>query len=141
MDFKFKKVGLELSGIDTYDPIIFLAAVETDIALQILHDENKTCAEVTLHNLVCEDRRIKSINRYFKNLISQVDTDGETSQQDVFRLSYTKWKATDSTDVNFVIGTPQIVILPDALTELLKFMKAGTRSKPKIEYHDPYDAT
>jgi len=130
MIFKFDVLGLQLNNDDEYDPIIYLAAVETNITLRLLSDLEKMIIEMTLHNMTVEDRRIKSMGRYFRSIVSQLQCEAnDDCKQDVFRLTYDK-SYNRSRVIDFELGNPQVVIIPDILLDLYNFI---TMDEPKKE--------
>ena len=124
LNFRFQALCLELCNVDTSEPIISMAAVETSIALQVLPDKQKTCVQATLHDLVCDDRRLISIHHHFRQIIRQVNEIKNSSlNRDVFQLSYVNCKLDDSVTIDVTIGSPQVVIIPSLISDLLAFLK------------------
>ena len=110
---KIRELGLELCGENTADPIILISAVESQILLKLLPDEKKMYSEVTLHDLVCEDRRTKSFHQHFRKLVSQVHSTDVVAKRDVFSLRYTKFDVDGSMDIDLAVGSPQVVFITD----------------------------
>eukprot|EP00985_Skeletonema_marinoi_P025465 scaffold18765_cov58-Skeletonema_marinoi.AAC.1 len=81
INFNIQELSVELCGVDTDDPIVSLAAVNTHILTQLLPDEDVTKAYVTLHDLVCDDRRLGSVDRTFRRMIGKA-TSNRTDLQD-----------------------------------------------------------
>lgn len=45
-------------------------------------------------------------------------------------MHISKTNRDERTDVNLMIGSPQIILVPDCLVEILEFLKAGIRPPP-----------
>ena len=77
---------------------------------------------MTLHNMTVEDRRIRTMGRYFRSIVSQLQNEDEGDRkQDVFRLTYDKSYNGDR-EIDFELGSPQVVIIPDILPDLSNFI-------------------
>jgi len=126
INFNIQELSVELCGVDTDDPIVSLAAVNTHILTQLLPDEDVTKAYVTLHDLVCDDRRLGSVDRTFRRMIGKA-TSNRTDLQDseVFVLNYTKYGADESRDIEVKLGSSQVVVLPDVISDLIAFVKVA----------------
>jgi len=116
---KFKALCLDLCNETGVEPILSLAAVKTTIQIKLFPDTETTEADVTMHDLVVEDRRLVAMNRYFKKLIRQVVSDGT----DVFKLKYFQSKKDNTLNVDFELGSPQVVFIPDLAAEAIAFFK------------------
>ena len=131
--FAVARLGVELCNEDTDDTIVSLAGVQSNILLRLLPEQDKICAEVTLHDLLCEDRRLQAVDRRFRRLLScqkQTVDDKEESdrnENDLFSLIYEKNDKTEETSVDLTIGSPQLTIIPDCIVEVLEFLRAGLR--------------
>mmetsp|Transcript_10115 Transcript_10115/g.22639 ORF Transcript_10115/g.22639 Transcript_10115/m.22639 type:complete len:3425 (-) Transcript_10115:94-10368(-) len=126
------KLGVHLCKEDTNATIVSLAAVKTDILLRLLPEQDKIWSKVTLHDLVCEDRRPRALSRRFQHLIScQKDVEEElgsiSSTNDVFCVTYEKDVKNEMTCINLTIGSLQVVVIPDCIVEVVEFLKAGIR--------------
>ena len=122
MQFKFEAICLELCNEDTYSPLIAVTALETDVSLRMLPDEDKLEFDVTLLDLVVEDRRLVAFGRQFRKLVQQ---DHISTERDVFSISYSKSKSTNTTTLDVGVGSPRIVFIPDAISDSLAFFKTG----------------
>jgi len=122
LSFNFEEMCLGLAGRDEFDPILSLSAVQTSVSFKFLPDEERMVTEMTLHNLEVEDRRRISFHRHFRSLVSQV----EGQSTDVFKLSYIR-SYDGSRSVDVVLGSPQVVILPDVIQEVLNFSYIESR--------------
>jgi len=98
-------------------------------------------SKITLHDLVCDDRRIEALNRKFRRIIScqrekkdenkdPVGDCAERSSGDLFVCTYQKTNRDERTEINLMVGLPQIILVPDCLVEILEFLKAGIRPPP-----------
>ena len=74
-----------------------------------------------------EDRGAHTMNRHFRSLIDQVHQ-GNSDTNDVFQLKYTQYED-ESKIIDLSIGSPQVVILPDMIIELIKFVDVKNRKK------------
>ena len=129
MKFSIDVLGLQLYSMNSSSPIVSAAAVKTDISIQILPDQEKVCTQATLLNLTMEDRRIHNMNRHFRSLIDQVHNQvDDTESHDVFQLKYTQYED-ESKIIDLSIGSPQVVVLPDVIIELIKFVEVKNRKK------------
>jgi len=139
MNFKFDEVVVELCGESTFDPIVSVAALKTSIILKLFPDLDQMQANATLHDLVCEDRRLISINRPFRQIICQRIIDSLKAQaSDVFELNYVKANMDTSQDLELIIGRPQVVLIPDVIADIIEFFsldgnKPSRRKLPKQE--------
>ncbi len=119
INFKVQELSLELCGATTDEPIMSLAAVNTRVLMKLLPDEKRTKAWVTLHDLVCDDRRLGSTDRTFRRMVgratdsrSQSSTRSKASDSysEVFLLNYIKNSVDDSRDIEVKIGSSQVVV-------------------------------
>ena len=78
--------------------------------------------------MTVEDRSAHNMNRHFRSLIDQVHQPGDTDSNDVFQLKYTQYED-ESKIIDLSIGSPQVVILPDVIIELIKFVEVKNRKK------------
>jgi len=122
INFSVQELSVELCGATTGDPIMSLAAVKAHILMRLLPDEERTEAQVTLHDLVCDDRRAGSADRTFQRMVGRA-SGGDQEASDVFLLNYTKYAKDDSRDIEVKIGSSQVIVLPDVITEMLNFIK------------------
>ena len=118
MDFSFETLKLELRN--EVEAIVSLAAVQTSMHLGLLSDLDTTQFNVTMHDLLCEDKREIALNRHFRNIISH---DSGLGENDVFNFSYTNSKRENSTSMEFILGSPQIVVIPDAILDVASFFQ------------------
>jgi vacuolar protein sorting-associated protein 13A/C len=114
------EMSLELNGKDKEDPIVRLSASNTVILYNMYPDTVRTTAEVKLKNLNCDDLRLRSLTRQYRSLVYQPTT---TEAQDLFTLSY-ETTGNLNTSVSVVIGSPRLVLIPDALAEILDYLKS-----------------
>jgi vacuolar protein sorting-associated protein 13A/C len=113
------EMSLELDGKDKEDPIVRLSASNATIFYNLYPDMERTTAEVKLKNLICDDLRLRSLTRQYRSLVYQPST---TEAQDLFTLSYETTERR-MTSVSVVIGSPRLVLIPDALAEILNYLK------------------
>ena len=124
IDFRVKTLSVKLVGDEINDSILCLTAVETHVSIKMITDEDKTCYDVTMLNLECEDRRVQSLESDFRKIFSQSNVSGDTnkSEKDVFKLSYSKLNDDTKKDIDIKIGSPQIVVIPDLLSRVWNFI-------------------
>lgn len=119
----YLSVKVEVLALQLYDesfaPIIRLAAVKALIGYKSFPHEEASSTEVSLHNLVCEDTRTKASKRQYRHLISQ--DDNHEGQEDLFFIGYQSGKMSSSVELK--VGSPQIVLIPDAMSEVLAFVR------------------
>ena len=141
VEFAISKLGIDLcrESDSTDETLVSLAAVEANILLRLYPEQEKVWSKVTLHDLVCDDRRIEALNRRFRRIIScrhgvkdrsKGSAASTKSFDDLFVCTYQKTNRDEATDVNLMIGSPQFVLVPDCLVEILEFLKAGIRPPP-----------
>lgn len=121
MQFHFEAMCLELCHSSSADPLIALTALETDLDMQLIPDEDVMNLAVTLLDLDVEDRRIDSNGKHFRMLIQQINN---SKKNDIFRIAYSKNKKERTTSTNLTLGSPRIVFIPDAVCEVLAFFKS-----------------
>jgi hypothetical protein len=126
---KISVLALQFCGEGPLDPIIRMAAVDAGIKLQQIPDEERMSCQVSLHNLVCDDRRPKAVTRQYRSLIKQ---EGQTATSEdtgaLFYLAYQSEK--DASEIDLQVGSPQIVFIPDAIAAALGFLRVEKKSKP-----------
>lgn len=125
INVKVKILAMQLCGSNSKDPLIRLAAVDTDIAVKSYSDRDEMTCQVSLHNLICNDSRSKAAERQYRHLINQrnqVSTDGPG---DLFVVDYIAGKNYTRTELQ--IGSPQIVLIPDAISEISTFFQVERR--------------
>ena len=134
INFNIQELGVEFCGTTTDEPIMSLAAVKAHILMKLLPDEKQTKAYVALHDLVCDDRRLGSADRTFTRIIGRANVNRLTSstrardqesESEVFLLNYTKYAEDDSRDIEVKIGSSQVVVLPDVISDMLNFIKVA----------------
>ena len=91
-----------------------IAAVDAQVMMKLLPDQKQTKAYMTLHDLVCDDRRIGAHDRTFRRMIGRagvgrhhhsVSTGTETENEDVFQVNYTK----NTEDQSRLIGAYELL--------------------------------
>lgn len=131
IDLNVEVLSFDLCSTSLSDPICHVAAVESTIKLNFFSDRGQMETTVTLHDLVCEDRRAKSVKRQFRALIEQTKgtvAHDVTSVQDVFFMRYLKDSLQNKSDYELRIGSPQMVFIPDAITDILDFLSTESRA-------------
>ena len=129
--FSFVEMAVQLVGDSKLDPILDVAALQTNILIQLLPDQEKMIIGVTLHNLNIEDCRLISTNRHFRCLMSQP----EHHEKDAFHLTYIScYDGSSSCDV--IVGSPQVVVLPDVINDVLDFLRIDQTNSETIESYD-----
>lgn len=113
------------------EPLLRLAAVDSEIKFSSVPDEARTLVHVTLKDLVCDDRRLESVGRQYRNLIYQ-PTSGAGSSGDVFAVTYEASGSGDSS-IDLIVGSPRFVFIPDVLTEIVEFVSVEKIQVPKDE--------
>jgi len=132
MTFKFEAVCLDMCRESANEPLISIAALESDILLRLLPDMDQIEATATMLDLVVVDSRIEAIGRYFKNIVQQVNQDN--AEHDVFSVTYCKAKSTNVTKIEVEFGSPRITFIPDALSDALSFFDVQKPPPTTIEF-------
>ena len=120
-------LALQLCGSSRLDPIIHVAAVNCSVGLRQIPDQEKMSSTVSLGNLVCEDRRSRAVSRQYKTLIDQRTSDAPKGKDELFCVSYER--ENNSSQIDLKIGSPQIVFIPDAIGDVLSFVRVTDESK------------
>ena len=123
LDIRIALLSLEIYHSSLDEPIASISAEKARIKFQSIPDKEQLKTEILLHNFICKDRRITSSNRQFLNLIADAHGDSGEGSRDVFFITVAKDKREHSTDVTLKIGSPQIVFVPDAIADILNFVK------------------
>ena len=129
INFNIQELSLELCGADTEDPIVSIAAVNAQVIMKLLPDEKQTRAKMTLHDLICDDRRVGAHDRTFRRMVgragahrSHTISPGAVADEDVFYVNYTKNTEDQSRIIEVKLGSSQVVVLPDVITDMLNFI-------------------
>jgi len=136
---KFEVLSLNIIGRDESKPIISLAAVKTNIDVKMLPDQEKMVVEMTLHNVCIEDKRITSTNRDFRNMVSRIDDHPDQDDASI-QVDFVKYE-NESMNLNVIVGSYQLVILPDVISEVLTFSDIGDLllDKDQVPSRSDYD--
>jgi len=121
LKIKVEILALVLCRASVTEPFLEIAGVQSDINVALLPDQSQLQVIMTLHNLNVEDRRTETQYRYFRQLFTHIKTSG--SSKDVFNLQYLKDEANATTTIEVRVGAPELVVLPDCISEALEFMK------------------
>lgn len=108
------------------EPLIRVAAVNAAITYHSRPDASAISSDVSLQNLVCEDLRQKASQRQYRFLVRQGQSHSEGGE-DFFYIGYTSGK--NETSVDLKVGSPQVVLIPDAISEVLAFVGKERRSE------------
>ena len=119
LDVQISSLGLGLRSKDLQDTIIHIAAVDADISLKKFPEEERMTCRVSLKNLICDDRRTIAKQRQYQCLINSSKQDQEAGKA-LFLLDYES--SLDESNLNIQVGSPLIVLIPDAVGELLTFI-------------------
>lgn len=122
---------LSLFKASDLEPLLRLAAVDSETMISFITDEEMISVHVTLKELVCDDQRIEAIGRQYRSLIYQ-PTSGTSKSGDVFAITYEARGKTDSS-VDLRVGSPRIVFIPDVLTEILDFVSVAKNQAPNAQ--------
>jgi vacuolar protein sorting-associated protein 13A/C len=130
VDFNMNVLSLELCGDDVSDPVVHFAALESNIAMKLLPDEETMTVKASVQDLTCDDLRLKAMDRPFRLLMKQVQSDAHDDMEktrDIFCASYKKI-GISSTEVDLKLGSPCIVFIPDVVSQVLQLLE--TEEKP-----------
>ena len=131
IDITIDSLSFDLRGENINDKIVRLHADRAVAGLVLLPHEDKFSARVSLRDLVCWDERVEAIGRNERALISQDNAD--EMEQKFFDVSFEK-TGQEKTEVGLFVGSPRLVLLPDAINELLGFIIDDNRElNPQTE--------
>ena len=142
LNVKIEVLALQLCGISMLDPLVRIAAVSSSVELQKYPHAEKMACQVSLRNLVCEDRRSKASARQYRFLIDQAASDSmtENSCENLFHIGYNSGE--NESSVELQVGSPRVCLIPDAISEVLGFFRVEGRSeKPDMAKNDPHSVT
>jgi hypothetical protein len=114
----------------TSDPLVRIAAVNTAVQLRQLPDDEKMTCEVSLRNFVCEDRRTRASSAQYRFLVDQSDSETSTGQayeKALVHIAYSSDRRGSSVDLK--VGSPRVVLIPDAISEISAFFQSEGISK------------
>lgn len=133
IDFHIQELSVNLCRDTTDDPIVSFAAVNAHIMMKLLPDEKQMKAHLALHDLVCDDKRERTADRTFRRMFGRA-TGHDTNKggvSEVFLLNYTKYADDGARDIEVKIGSSQVVVLPDVISDMLNFIKIAPTSQRK----------
>ena len=125
----YLKVSLDIMALQLLDsrqhPVIRFAAINTEITYESFPDTLSKSSNVVLHSLMCEDMRSQAVQRQYRFLIRQ-DHTGDIDE-DMFSIGYSA--GVHDTSLDLKVGSPQIVLIPDAIAEVLAFVEQSEEEK------------
>lgn len=134
-----QELSLELCGIDTEDPIVSIAAVNAQVLMKLLPDEKQTKAYMTLHDLVCDDRRVGAHDRTFRRMVGRAGVDRQhhaisagADDEGVFVVKYTKNTEDQSRVIEVKLGSSQVIVLPDVITDMMNFINVPNMNQSRM---------
>jgi vacuolar protein sorting-associated protein 13A/C len=136
LDVRIIALSVELCGDTDSEPIVRVGAVDTSIWYKNLPDQKKMTFQVSMLDLICDDRRLKSSGRQYRSLIYQKDPMASgTVEEDAQNLFFVSYEASEngSSSVDVNIGSPRLVLIPDAMSEVLAFLDTPRESKGEEE--------
>jgi hypothetical protein len=114
------------------NPIIGIAAVNAAITYRSHPDTASTSSDVSLQNLVCEDLRQKASQSQYRFLVRQGHSDSKG--EDFFYIGYSS--GNNETSLDLKVGSPQVVLIPDAISEVSAFIEKERSSAKNEEETD-----
>jgi len=133
------RLSLSLFGSNPQDPLIRLTTDETRITSDLFPNDERNSTTISLKNLECFDERLKSTDREYRSLIYQGENDGPSAPAGVIWLQYETRKDRE-TSLKVSVGTPRMVFIPDAVSDVLQFFSShGDKSSP-IALRDKEDS-
>lgn len=105
----------------SHKPMIRIAATDARITYDSFPDKLSKTSDVTLHSLVCEDMREEAAQRQYRYLIRQ-EQSISGDEDDLFFIGYSS--GTDQMSLELKVGSPQIVMIPDTISEIIAFVKS-----------------
>jgi vacuolar protein sorting-associated protein 13A/C len=114
---------------------VSFAAVNAHIMMKLLPDEKQMKAHLALHDLVCDDRREGTADRKFRRMFGRANVNelNKVDESEVFLLNYTKYAEDGARDIEIKIGSSQVVVLPDVISDMLNFIKVAPTGQLKPE--------
>jgi hypothetical protein len=137
-------LSLDLLGDTINDGIVRVKATKSIIALTTNPHDQTMSAQISLRDLMCTDERVKSLGRTERSLISQDDSGGEAEEeQNFFVVSYGTSGPNKDTKIGLRVGSPRLVMIPDAISEVLQFVsnEKGTIQKKPSSIDPEKDTT
>ena len=146
LNVKVQELVFTMCGADVNSPVVRVSAVNSETSFRTFPDEDSRMAvRVTLLDLVCEDVRQKTSDRQYRTLIHQPEAKMKSSKpNDVCVVSY-EAQGDGNSSVVLTIGSPRIIFIPDAITDILDFVSVDRPNRPQpanaeieedTEYHD-----
>ncbi|KAL3923709.1 MAG: hypothetical protein SGILL_001499 [Bacillariaceae sp.] len=126
LNVEIAELSLALHGRTLEDPIVQLRAVNAQIKMAQFPDLGKSSTSVSLQNLFCEDSRDIAQSRQHRYLIDQTEEIGEDlGSKNIFQIEYTS--ESDKSNLDFALGSPRVVLIPDAISEIVSFTDVNRR--------------
>jgi len=125
-----REVSLVLNDRDRNDSIVRLTATQTIISVNMFPDLEKLSMKALLQNLVCEDCRFVARlrrSRFLMNGTKKIEDDEDT---EIFQVEYSQ--EGNNTNVILTLGSPQLVLIPDLISEVLSFV-GGADTNSAVE--------
>ncbi|KAL7576943.1 hypothetical protein ACA910_006700 [Epithemia clementina (nom. ined.)] len=141
VDLIINSLSLDLMGQDANDSIVSVKADKAVVGLVSRPNEGRLWAKISLRDLVCLDERAEALGRSERALISQDNADDPDQQ--FFDVSYEKTE-NGKTEIGLKVGSPRIVLVPDAVSELLGFIavdKSDSTMQRKLSNDESRDKT
>eukprot|EP00536_Pseudo-nitzschia_multiseries_P011592 jgi/Psemu1/206332/e_gw1.405.38.1 len=134
-----REVSLVLNGQDQNDAIVKLTATKTNISMNMFPDVDKVSMKALLQNLVCEDCRLIARRRQCRFVMNGSKQIDDNDSMDIFQVKYSK--KGNETNVDLILGSPQLVLIPDLLSEILLFVggaddESGAESQQSIRFEE-----
>ena len=121
---------LEMFKFGRSESLVLIEAVKMVAGMDFVPDQQQTTMRVALHNLICHDERKESSGRQFTHLFDRSSI--ETSESEVFHVTYIKDTSIRKTSVKMKIGSPRVLVIPDAVSDLVDFVSIPAKAKPQI---------
>ena len=135
LDVIIGSLSIDLMGENVNDAIVKLKAERTVIRMVTQPHEERFSVKVGLRDLMCWDERAEAIGRNERALISQ-DAVDDDAEQHFFDIVYEK-VANKKTDIGLNVGAPRIVIVPDAVIDVLGFFNVDTSAQQDTSKAEP----
>lgn len=134
--------SIQLCGTSIDDPLIVAKAVKACVDLKMIPDEEQTILNMALYQLEATDVRLKSAGCHIHSIVKSKDIVGldvSDSQENIFNLTLVNF--TDgSKEIDFSIGSTQVVFLPDVIQDLVDFVKLPPKPNDELstdsDFHD-----
>ena len=107
--------------------IVRVKATKWTISLTSKSDKQMWSAKIGMRDFICSDEHVKSLGRTVRSLLFHDDGGGEGKKEErrelsFLAVSYEFSGVNEETDIGKRVGSPRVVTIPDAISEVLQFV-------------------